>query len=184
MMFPSTVRDPRRPARREGRGRLRPLGRLHGLHVRARAGLRDDRGGPRRGGRSWSAATCSRASSTGATARPSSSSGTAPARSCSSRSEEPASSRSSSAPTARAASTSGCRAAARACSRIPSEFVKMNGREVFKFATRVLVSVGRGRARRGTGRPSRMSTSTSRIRRTFASSITQPRSSGFRRIGW
>ena len=35
--------DRRRPARRGGRGRLRPLGRLHRLHVRDRAGLRDAR---------------------------------------------------------------------------------------------------------------------------------------------
>ena len=52
-----------------------------------------------------------------------------------------ASSASSSAPTARAASTSGCRAAApRALRRSRTSYVKMNGREVFKFATRVLVS--------------------------------------------
>ena len=42
----------RRPARRRRRGRLRPLGRLHGLHVRARPGPRDDRLGPRPRGRS------------------------------------------------------------------------------------------------------------------------------------
>ena len=39
-----------------------------------------------------------------------------------------------------AASTSGCRAAARAASTTRTSYVKMNGREVFKFATRVLVS--------------------------------------------
>ena len=50
------------------------------------------------------------------------------------------SSASSSAPTAAAARTSGCRAAARGSSTTPSKFVKMNGREVFKFATRVMVS--------------------------------------------
>ena len=52
------VPDHERPARgraqRAGRCRLRPPGRLHGLHVRARAGLRDGRrrpGRPRAGGR-------------------------------------------------------------------------------------------------------------------------------------
>ena len=85
MAFPSTARDPRRPARRDGRGRLRPLGRLHRLHVRARAGVRDARRRARASARSSSAATCSRASSTGTTARRSSSSATARARSCSRR---------------------------------------------------------------------------------------------------
>ena len=50
-----------------------------------------------------------------------------------------ASSASSSAPTAPAARTSGCRAAARGSSTIRTGYVKMNGREVFKFATRILV---------------------------------------------
>ena len=44
------------------------------------------------------------------------------------------------APTERAASISGCRAAARGTSTTPESFVKMNGREVFRFATRVLVT--------------------------------------------
>ena len=43
------------------------------------------------------------------------------------------------APTAAAARTSGCRAAARATSTTLTSLLKMNGREVFKFATRVLV---------------------------------------------
>ena len=47
---------------------------------------------------------------------------------------------SSSARTAAAASTSGFRAAARGTSTIPDALVKMNGREVFKFATRIMVS--------------------------------------------
>ncbi len=64
-MFPVDGRAPRRPARREGRRRLRPLGRLHRLHVRDRAGAT---GWSRAGsstGRSSSAATSSRRSSTG-----------------------------------------------------------------------------------------------------------------------
>ena len=51
-----------------------------------------------------------------------------------------ASSASSSARTAAAARTSGCRAAARGKFDEPEKYVKMNGREVFKFATRVMVS--------------------------------------------
>ena len=47
MAFPATAAHRRRPARQRRRGRLRPLGRLHGLHVRARAGARDGRGRPR-----------------------------------------------------------------------------------------------------------------------------------------
>ena len=93
-----------------------------------------------RGGRSSSAATCSRRSSTGTTARRSSCSATAPARSSWSRSRRAAFSGSSSAPTAAAASTSGCPAAARGDSTTPTSLLKMNGREVFKFATRVMVS--------------------------------------------
>ncbi len=102
--------------------------------------LRDARRRASRSARSSSAATSSRASSTGATARRSSSSATARARSCSSRSDEPGflgvrarrRRRRRRAPLA-----AGQRLAH--CSRIRDEFVKMNGREVFKFATRILV---------------------------------------------
>ena len=176
--------DPRRPARREGRGRLRPLRRLHRLHVRARAGLRDAARRASRSARSSSAATCSPASSTGPTARRSSSSATAPARSCSSRSEE--------------AGFLGFELGADGAGgenlwlpgsgsrefRGSGPAVKMNGREVFKFATRDSRPVGGGRARSNAGKASTTSTSTSRIRRTFGSSTTQPRSSGSRLIGW
>ena len=54
--------------------------------------------------------------------------------------EAAASSASSSARTAPAASTSATRAAAPGTSTIPHSILKMNGREVFKFATRVMVS--------------------------------------------
>ena len=88
-----------------------------------------------------SAGTCSRGSSTGRTARRSCSSATAPARSCSSTSTRAASSASSSAPTARGGPQllypgSGSRIFDSADGR----YLTMNGREVFKFATRVLVS--------------------------------------------
>ena len=66
----------------------------------------------------------------------------------------------------------------------PDRLVKMNGREVFKFATRVLVSSAEAVLQQCGDERSRTSTSTSRIRRTFVSSITQPRSSGSRPIGW
>ena len=68
MFFPSTGGDHRRRARRHGRGCLRPLGRLHRLHVRDRAGVRDARRRPLAARARRSAATCSRSSSTGPTA--------------------------------------------------------------------------------------------------------------------
>ena len=92
-----------------------------------------------------------------------------------------ASSASSSAPTAAAARTSGCRAAARGASTTPEKFVKMNGREVFKFATRVHGQLGGGDSRRSAARRSTTSTSTFRTRRTSASSTTRSGSSASRR---
>ena len=65
----------------------------------------------------------------------------------------------------------------------PDRLVKMNGREVFKFATRVLVHSAK-QCWSAAGRVSRTSTSTFPTRRTSASSITQPRSSVSRRSGW
>ena len=93
-----------------------------------------------RAARSSSVATCSRRSSTGRTARRSSSSGTAPVRSSWSRSSGAGSSGSSSARTAAAASTCGIPGSGSRHFEDPDSFVKMNGREVFKFATRVMVS--------------------------------------------
>ena len=61
-----------------------------------------------------------------------------------------------------------------------AHFVKMNGREVFKFATRVMVSSAETMLTSAASR-SRTSTSTSRTRRTCASSSTRGRSSGSRR---
>ena len=94
-----------------------------------------------RAARSSSAATSSRARSTGRTARRSCSSATAPAPSCSSTSTRAGSSGSSSAPTAPAGASCTIPGSG---SRLPEngdrEFLQMNGREVFKFATRVLVS--------------------------------------------
>ena len=69
MMFPSTGAHPRRPARCEGRRGVRPLGRLHGLRLRARAGATGWSRAASSTRRSSSAATCSRRSSTGRTAR-------------------------------------------------------------------------------------------------------------------
>ena len=83
-----------------------------------------------------------------ATGRPACSSATARARSCSSTSRTAGSSASSSAPTAPAACTCTCRPAARGSRRRPrpspagDHFVHMNGREVFKFATRDARLVG------------------------------------------
>ena len=58
----------------------------------------------------------------------------------------------------------------------PDSFVKMNGREVFKFATRVMVSSA-AKVLDECGRSSTRSTSTSRTRRTSGSSTTRPVSS-------
>ena len=142
MAFPASARAARRPARRARRGRLRPLRRLHGLRLRGRAGVRDGRRRPRRERARRRRRRALEDPRLDATARRSCSSATAPARSCSSASSDGgASSASSSAPRARAAMHlwlpgSGSRDV-RATRRA---FVKMNGREVFKFATRVLVS--------------------------------------------
>ena len=62
-------------------------------------------------------------------------------------------------------------------------FAHMNGREVFKFATRVLVSSAEAILARRAGRSTR-STSTSRIRRMSASSTMPLESSGFPWIEW
>ena len=56
----------------------------------------------------------------------------------------------------------------------------MNGREVFKFATRVMVTSATRAPRGAAARRSTTSTSTSRTRRTSGSSTTPPVSSGFR----
>ena len=61
----------------------------------------------------------------------------------------------------------------------PDRYVKMNGREVFKFATRVHGVVRGGDPRANAERRWTMSTSTSRTRRTSASSTTLPGSSTF-----
>ena len=120
---------------------LRPLRRLHRLHLRDRAGAR--RCSPRgsRSARSSSAATCSRRSSTGPTARRSCSSATAPARSCSSAVDEGGFLGFELGADGGGGANlwlPGQRLAAASTTR--SKFVKMNGREVFKFATRVMVS--------------------------------------------
>ena len=141
MAFPATAAIARGRARDAGRCRLRPLGRLHRLHVRDRAGLRDARAPAWHGGRSWSAATCSRGCSTGPIARRSSSSATAPARSCSSRSSS-----GGFLGFELGADGAGGRELLSARERLaalrtaPPSVLKMNGREVFKFATRVMVS--------------------------------------------
>ena len=139
MAFPSTAAILADVLGAVGRGGLRPLGRLHRLHVRDRPGVRDARGGAGASGRSSSAATCSRRSSTGATDRRSSSSATARAQWCSSRRRDAgflgfelgadgAGGRNLWLP------GSGSRTF-----EDPERYVKMNGREVFRFATRVLV---------------------------------------------
>ena len=145
MVFPSTGAHHRRPARREGRGRLRPVRRLHGLRLRDRAGARHGRGRPRQ---ACARRRRRRALEDRRLGRPQHvrplrrRRGRGRARA---RATRAASSASSSAPTARAARSSTCRPAARARRRRPrrspraQHFVKMNGREVFKFATRVLV---------------------------------------------
>ena len=61
---------------------------------------------------------------------------------------------------------------------IRSSILKMNGREVFKFATRVMVTLGRRGARRSAARRSTTSTCTSRTRRTSGSSTTRSVSLG------
>ena len=60
----------------------------------------------------------------------------------------------------------------------PDSYVKMNGREVFKFATRVMVSSAERRSSPSAARRSTTSTSTSRTRRTSGSSTTRSLSSG------
>ena len=86
MAFPATAALLADVLGHAGRGRLRPLGRLH--RASCTRSPRPTACSPRasRSARSWSAATSSRGCSTGPTARRSSSSATAPARSCSSRS--------------------------------------------------------------------------------------------------
>ena len=97
------------------------------------------RGSRRR--RSSSAATCSRRSSTGTTARRCVLFGDgAGAVVMEPRRRAAGSSASSSVRTAAAASISATRAVARGTSTIRKSILKMNGREVFKFATRVMVS--------------------------------------------
>ena len=140
MTFPSTAALVADALGCRRRGRLRPLGRLYRVHVRARPGAR--RCSPRasRSARSSSAATSSRRSSTGPTARRSSSSATARARSCSSGVDEGGflgfelGADGGGGPEAAAAEQ---RLAA--LRGLGDASCKMNGREVFKFATRVMV---------------------------------------------
>ena len=188
---PLDRRDPRRRARRARRRCVRPLGRLHRLHVRAS-----------RRATGWSPAASSqqgarrrrrRALEDPGLDRPldrACSSATVRARSCSSGS--------------RSGGFLGFELGADGAggphlylpaggSRTPASaesveerqhFVQMNGREVFKFATRVLVCSARGRARRVRAHASTTSTSTFRTRRTCGSSTMRGRSSAFRRRRW
>ena len=181
---PVDRRDPRRPARRGGRSGLRPLGRLHRLHVRARAGVRDARRRAREAGARRRRRPALAHPRLGRTARRSCSSATARARSCSRR--------------RRRRGFLGFELGADggggenlwlpgSGSRIFDEadrHVKMNGREVFKFATRILVQSAEDVLRELRRHDRRTWTSTSRIRRTCGSSTTQPGSSASRLTGW
>ena len=183
MMFPSTVGDPRRPAGREGRGRVRPLRRLHRLHVRARAGLRDGGVGPhaaRARGRRRRALPHPRLDRPldgrpvrrrrrRGRARAFGGGGLPRLRARRRRRRR------------RAPLAAGQRLAPLRGSGPAREDERARGVQVRDACSRV---VCRGRAASDAGRVSRTSTSTSRIRRTFVSSITQPRSSGSRPIGW
>ena len=109
-----------------------------GFHVRARAGARDARRRPGEA-RARRRRRCASRTSTGRDARrsrPRRRRRRRRARACG---PSRGSSASSSAPTGRAARTSGFRAAAPASSSTRTRHVKMNGREVFRFATRILV---------------------------------------------
>ena len=182
MMFPTssalladTLGAPRR-------GGVRPARRLHRLHVRGRPGLRDDRrrpGGPRAGRRRRRPVPHPRLD------RPLDA---CPLRRRSRRRRARAgraaagSSASSSAPTGAVASTSRCPAAARAASQDASAngYVHMNGREVFKFATRVLVSSAQAVLER-CGERSTTSTSTFPTRQTSGSWTTRVKKLGIPR---
>ena len=141
-MFPTTSALLADIARRARRGRVRPARRLHGLHVRARAGVRDG------GRRALAAGARGRRRRALADPRLDRPLDLRPLRRRRGRGRaragrpRAASSASSSARTAAAGSTSALPGPrlARASTDADGHFVKMNGREVFKFATRVLVS--------------------------------------------
>ena len=138
---PDDVRDPRRSSwAPTDAGAYDLLAGLHRLHVRDRPGVRDARG---RAGRARARRRRRRALEDPGLDR--SLDARAVRRRCRRRRDGAASpaagsSASSSAPTGPVASISGFRAAARGTSTSTESFVKMNGREVFKFATRVMVS--------------------------------------------
>ncbi len=149
MSFPSTRRDPRGHARRGRRRRLRPLGRLHRLHVRARAGVRDARvgAGAARARRRRRRALA--ASSTGTTARRVVLFGDGAGAVVLERGRP---SRASSRFELGADGSGGEHlwlpgSGSRALRRRRQARVKMNGREVFKFATRILVQSAEDSAR-------------------------------------
>ena len=184
--FPATATLIGERDRRRRGGRLRPVGRLHRLHLRARAGLRrrSRPAWPRRC--SWSAPRCSRGCSTGATARPASCSATARVPWCCAATDRPPRD-----PRLRAGLRRvGCellvgrRGRAQHADHGEAPYVQMDGPEVYKFATTVSVDSRPARLDGGRPRPSPTSTCSSRTRPTGASSTTPRGGSGCPRTGW
>ena len=178
---PVARRPDRRRARHARRGRVRPLGRVHGLRLRGRAGPRDARGRARASARSSSAATCSRGSWTGPTARRSCCSATARARSSWRQVEQGGFLGFELGADGGGGENLWLPGSGSRQFEDPERFVKMNGREVFKFATRVMVSLRRGDPGRVRTHGRRRRRVRARTRRTSGSSTTLLGNWGFPR---
>ncbi len=147
LLLPGHRDADRRAPRRGRRARLRPLGGLHRLRVRARPGLRPGRVRPDRHRARGRLARCSRGCSTGTTVPPACSSATAPARWCCARTARTAAcSASSWARTARAATCSRWPPPGMRGPRRRGPFVTMDGPAGLQVRDHGQRGVGRPRA--------------------------------------